>query len=186
MNMCAIPQMVDDRRRNEITISTLVTTDNPWHRTGVPYQKLFFSPESGFDYVLEDPGGRRRFPFDQGDVREGRITTLIKTDYKLDWPTKPKTWNFGGLVLSFTPRQTAAGFEAVRDYAVRRPWLLADEKTALDRAYDEITAYDRLSVKVQESRTLTWLPSFIVRAVIWAGLPVAGLLVWWLVALIRH
>ena len=187
MNMCAIPQMIDDRKNNEITISTLVTTENPWHRTGIPFEKIFFSPESAFDYVVDDPsGGRRHFPYDQGDVREGRLTTLIKTEYPLDWPAKAKTWNFGGLVLSFTPRQVAGGFEAVRDYAVRRPWLSPEEKTSLDRAYDEITSYDRLSVRVREKQAPAWLPAFLTRAAIWAGLPVVVLLIWWLISLIRH
>ncbi len=174
MNMCAIPQMVDDRRLNEITI----TTDNPWHTVGKDGERVFFSPESGFDYVLEEPEGRRRFPFDIGDVREGRITTIIKTDYELDWPTKPQAWDFGGLRLSFAPRKTAQGYEAVRDYAVTRPWLSADEKTQLDRAYDEIGSYDRLSVHVVPKRVVTWLPGFIGRAAVWAGLPVIGLAIW--------
>ena len=180
MNMCAIPQMVDDRRLNEITINTLVTTINPWHHA--MGQKVFFSPESGFDYVLENPNGRRRFPFDLGDVREGRITTLIKTDYKLNWPMKPKTWNFGGLVLNFSARQTAQGYEAVRDYSVNRTWLSADEKAALDRAYDEVSDYDRLTVSVPGPRIATWLPGFIARAAVWAGVPTVGAAVWYLVA----
>ncbi len=178
MNMCAIPQMVDDRRLNEITITTLVTTTNPWHGTGTSGEKVFFSPESGFDYVLDEPEGRRRFPYELGDVREGRITTLIKTDYKLDWPKKPKTWNFGALRLSFTPRQTAQGFEAVREYTVTKPWLTATEKMALDRAYPEISRYDRMTVAVQQKRIISWLPGFVGRVVIWAGVPVAGLLIW--------
>ncbi len=182
MNMCAIPQMVDDRKLNEITINTLVITDNPWHRTGVPFEKIFFSPESGFDYVLEEPNGRRYFPFDMGDVREGRITTVIKTDYKLDLPMKSKEWDFGGLRLSFSPQQTASGYEAVRDYAVLRPWLTAEEKGALDRAYGEIGAYDRLSVRVVEKKIPAWLPSFIARAAIWGAVPVAVAAIWWLVS----
>ena len=177
MNMCAIPQMIDNRTLNEITITTHVTTDNPWHTAGST--KIFFSPESGFDYVLEDPEGRRRFPFSLGDVREGRITTLIKTDYQLDWPTKPRTWNFGALVLGFTPRRTAQGFEAVREYSVNRPWLSANEKMDLDRAYDDISAYDRLSVRITGRPKAKWLPSFITRALIWGGLPVIGLVAWW-------
>ena len=175
MNMCAIPQMIDDRKNNEITINTLVTTTNPWHRTGVPHEKIFFSPESGFDYVVEEPNGRRFFPFDMGDVREGRITTVIKTDYKLDLPTKTKSWNFGGLSLSFTPRQTADGYEAVRDYAVTRPWLTPEEKGAMDQAYGEIGAYDRLSIRVVEKRVAPWLPSFLVRVAVWAAIPAIGL-----------
>ncbi len=184
MNMCAIPQMVDDRKHNEITINTLVTTTNPWHRTGVPFEKIFFSPESGFDYALDEPDGRRYFPFDMGDVREGRITTVIKTEYDLDLPTQPKTWDFGGVRLGFTPRVTPGGYEAVRDYAVTRPWLTADEKGALDRAYGEISAYDRLSIRVQERKVLTWLPSFVVRAAIWGAVPLAGGLIWWLTTLL--
>jgi hypothetical protein len=178
MNMCAIPQMVDDRRLNEITITTLVTTTNPWHGTGNAGEKVFFSPESGFDYVLDEPEGRRRFPFELGDVREGRITTLIKTDYKLDWPIRPKTWNFGALCLSFTPHLTAQGYEAVREYTVSKPWLTATEKMALDRAYADISRYDRMTVAVQQNRVITWLPGFLWRVVVWAGVPVIGLLVW--------
>ncbi len=80
----------------------------------------------------------------------------------------------------------AGGFEAVRDYAVRRPWLSPEEKTSLDRAYDEITSYDRLSVRVREKQAPAWLPAFLTRAAIWAGLPVVVLLIWWLISLIRH
>jgi hypothetical protein len=176
MNMCAIPQMVDDRRLNEIIITTLVTTDNPWHTNGE--SKVFFSPESGFDYVLEEPEGRRRFPFDIGDVREGRITTLIKTALPLTWPDKAKVWDFGGLRLSFTPRQTSEGYEAVRDYTVLRPWLSADEKMALDRAYGEIGMYDRMSICVPPKPVVTWKSGLITRVVLWGGLPVAGLIIW--------
>lgn len=179
MNMCAIPQMVDDRRLNEITINTLVTTENPWH--GSNGAKVFFSPESGFDYVLESPDGRRRFPFDLGDAREGRITTLIKTDYELDWPMQAKTWEFGGLTLSYTPRRTAEGFEAVRAYTVHRTWLSADEKAALDRAYDEVSEYDRLTVAVQKPKAATWLPGFLTRTAVWAGVPAIGVAVWYVV-----
>jgi hypothetical protein len=178
MNMCAIPQMVDDRRNNEITINTLVTTPNPWHRTGAPFERIFFSPESGFDYVMEEPGGRRYYPFDIGDVREGRITTVIKTDYDLDLPMKGKSWDFGGVALSFTPRKTADGYEAVRDYSVRRPWLLPQEKTALDMAYQEIGSYDRLAVRVQEKRAVTWLPGFLMRVALWGVIPAAGVIAW--------
>ncbi|WP_031236890.1 DUF3857 domain-containing protein [Asticcacaulis sp. AC460] len=176
MNMCAIPQMTDDRRLNEITINTFVTTDNPWQGGGG--HRIFFSPESGFDYVLEDPEGRRRFPFDLGDVREGRITTVIKTDYKLDWPLKSKTWDFGGLVLGYTGRQTREGFEAVREYSVRRTWLSPDEKAKLDNVYAEVQDYDRLTVAVSGRKPSTWLPSAITRAVVWAGVPIVAVGVW--------
>jgi hypothetical protein len=168
--------MVDDRRLNEITITTLVTTDNPWHNPG--WGKVFFSPESGFDYVLEAPEGRRRFPFDIGDVREGRITTLIRTTLPLTWPDKAKVWDFGGLRLSFTPRRTAEGYEAVRDYTVLRPWLSADEKLALDRAHDEIGAYDRMSICVPPRPVMTWRSGLLTRAAVWIGAPVVGLLIW--------
>ena len=178
MNMCAIPQMVDDRRINEITITTLVTTDNPWHTNGK--SKVFFSPESGFDYVLEEPEGRRRFPFDIGDVREGRITTLIKTSLPLIWPDKAKIWDFGALRLSFTPRQTPQGYEAVRDYQVLHPWLSADEKMALDRAYGEIGTYDRMSICVPPKPMATWRSGLITRFAIWGGIPAAGVLIWWM------
>ncbi|MGZ3306731.1 MAG: DUF3857 domain-containing protein, partial [Asticcacaulis sp.] len=185
MNMCAIPQMIDDRKLNEITITTLVTTDNPWQRTGVPYEKIFISPESGFDYVLDDPEGRRRFPFDIGDVREGRITTVIKTDYTLDLPDKPKRWDFGGLQLGFTPRQVPGGYEAVRDYKVMRPWLAPAEKTALDTAYSDISRYDRLSVRVAERTVATWWPGFVTRAALWAGVPAIGLALWAILRLLK-
>jgi hypothetical protein len=185
MNMCAIPQMVDDRKRNEITISTVVTTENPWHRTGTAFEKVFFSPESGFDYVLDDPEYRRDFPYDLGDVREGRITTLIKTDYQLDLPKSGKRWDFGGLSLSFTPHFTADGYEAVRDYTVTRTWLTAEEKMALDRANPEIQAYDRLSIRVAEKKIARWFPSFLVRVGIWGALPLAAVLAW-LVATLVH
>ncbi len=174
MNMCAIPQMTDDRRNNEIVINTVVTTQNPWHRTGIPHEKIFFSPESGFDYVVEEPNGRRYFPFDMGDVREGRITTVIKTDYDLDLPLKSKAWDFGGVSLNFTPKRTSQGYEAVRDYAVSRPWLTPEEKGALDRAYAEIGGYDRLSVRVVEKRIPTWLPGFLTRVAIWGAIPAAA------------
>lgn len=186
MNMCAIPQMIDDRVLNEITITTLVTTENPWQRTGVPHEKIFISPESGFDYVLEDPEGRRRFPFDIGDVREGRITTLIKTDYALDLPKTPKTWDFGGLVLSFAGREVAGGYEAVRDYKVTRTWLNPAEKTALDAAYGDIVRYDRLSVRVAQKTVATWFPGFVTRAVLWGAVPAVSVAIWWLSTLIHR
>ena len=185
MNMCAIPQMVDDRRLNEITITTIVTTENPWQRTAIPGEKIFLSPESGFDYVLDDPAGRRKYPFDIGDVREGRITTLIKTDYQLDLPIKAMNWDFGGLQLAFTPRRTAAGYEAVRDYRVTRGWLNPQEKVALDRAYDDISRYDRLSVKVAEKSVVTWRQAMVTRAAVWIGLPVVGAGLWLLSLLVR-
>ncbi|MDV6329210.1 DUF3857 domain-containing protein [Asticcacaulis sp. 201] len=184
MNMCAIPQMTDDRKRNEIIITTLVTTDNPWHMTSRNGEKVFFSPESGFDYVLEEPEGRRRFPFDIGDVREGRITTLIKTALPLSWPTQARSWDFGGLRLSFTPRQTAQGYEAVRDYTVSRPWLTAEEKMALDRAYSDIGTYDRMSICAPGRAPVKWLPGLMTRAALWGGLPLLGLAIWGVVHLL--
>ncbi len=184
MNMCAIPQMVDNRTLNEITITTLVTTDNPWHATDKGGGRVFFSPESGFDYVLEEPEGRRRFPFDQGDVREGRISTIVKTALPIEWPTQGKVWDYGALRLSFTPRKTADGYEAVRDYSVTKPWLSAEQKAAVDRDFDEISSYDRLSLRVPSRRPVLWMPGFLQRAAIWGGVPVVGLIVWALVHLL--
>jgi hypothetical protein len=120
-----------------------------------------------------------------GDVREGRITTVIKTDYQLDLPKTSKSWSFGGLSLSFTPRFTADGYEAVRDYSVTRTWLTAEEKMALDRASGEINAYDRLSIRVAEKKILTWLPSFLVRVAIWGALPLAAGVAWLIASLVR-
>ncbi|MBW8881160.1 MAG: hypothetical protein JF615_06980, partial [Asticcacaulis sp.] len=61
-------------------------------------------------------------------------------------------------------------------------WLSADEKAALDRAYDEISDYDRLTVAVPGRKVATWLPSFIARAAVWAGVPVVGLIAWLIVS----
>ncbi|MDI7774600.1 DUF3857 domain-containing protein [Asticcacaulis sp. EMRT-3] len=178
MNMCAIPQMVDDRRINEITITTVVTTDTPWHATDGRGGKVFFSPESAFDYVLSEPDSQRRFPFDLGDVRQGRVTTTLRTPLHLSWPDAVKSWDFGGLHLSFTARRTQAGYEAVRDYTVTRPWLWAQEKNALDQAHAELSACDRLSLHVPSNLPARWLPGFLLRIGLWGGLPVVGLIIW--------
>jgi hypothetical protein len=89
------------------------------------------------------------------------------------------------LSLSFTPRFTADGYEAVRDYSVTRTWLTAEEKMALDRASGEINAYDRLSIRVAEKKILTWLPSFLVRVAIWGALPLAAGVAWLIASLVR-
>ncbi|HTN41472.1 MAG TPA: hypothetical protein VLZ84_10000, partial [Asticcacaulis sp.] len=117
--------------------------------------------------------------FDIGDVREGRITTLIKTALPLIWPAKAKVWDFGALRLSFTPRQTTEGYEAIRDYQVLRPWLSADEKMALDRAYGEIGTYDRMSICLPPKPVATWRSGLMPLLAIWGGVPAAGLLIWW-------
>ena len=128
--------------------------------------------------MLDDPEGRRRYPFAIGDVREGRISTLIKSDYQLDLPTKAKSWDFGGLQLSFTPRATKAGYEAVRDYRVTRSWLNPAEKVALDHAYDEVSRYDRLSIKIAEKSVVTWRQALTTRAAVWIAVPVIGAALW--------
>src|SRR6185312_3419226 len=183
MNMCALPQMVDDRKLNEITITSIVTAENAWPRACIADEKVLLSPESGFDYVLDDPDGRRRYPFAIGDVREGRISTVIKTDYQLDLPMKARSWDFGGLQLGFTPRRTATGYEAVRHYRVLRGWLDPQEKVALDRAYDEISRYDRLSIKVAETSVVTWRQALTTRAAVWIVAAAAGAALWGLAML---
>ncbi len=98
---------------------------------------------------------------------------------------KAMNWDFGGLQLAFTPRRTAAGYEAVRDYRVTRGWLNPQEKVALDRAYDDISRYDRLSIKVAEKSVVTWRQAMVTRAAVWIGLPVVGAGLWLLSLLVR-
>jgi hypothetical protein len=178
MNMCAIPEMSDDRTHNELIVKTVVTSDNPWRATQNMYEKEFVSPESAYGYVVDEPAGRRKYAYDMGPAREGRVTTLIYTDYNLDLPLAPKTWDFGGLVLKFSAKRTPYGYEAVRDYVVTRTYLTPDEKARVDAAFDDISVYDRLSIRVVEKEVETWLPSFLTRLALWGGAPVLFLLIW--------
>ena len=178
MNMCAIPQMSDDRRCNEITITTVVITDDPWRVADARGGRMFVSPESAFGYVLGEPEAARRFPYDLGDVRQGRVTTVVKTARRLVWPEARRHWDFGGLRLDVTSRRGQGVYEAVRDYTVVRPWLWAQEKRALDGANAELLAYDRLSLHMPARPAALWLPGFLLRIAIWGGLPALGVLVW--------
>jgi hypothetical protein len=178
MNMCAIPQMTDDRRLNEIVITTQVTTENPWHITDARGGRVIFSPESAFGYVLGEPEGARRYPYDLGDVRQARVTTTVRTGRDLTWPQAQRRWDFGGLSLDVASRRAPGVYEAVRDYTVTRPWLWAQEKRALDEAHDELMAWDRLSLNMPGRAAALWLPGFVLRAAVWGGLPVLGVLIW--------
>jgi len=176
MNMCAIPQMIDDRRLNEIIITTLVETSNPWHITDRRGSRVVFSPESAFGYVLGEPEHGRRYPYDLGDVRQGRVTTLVKTNLPLDWPEQARGWNYGGLKLALSSRRRPDGYEAVRDYTVTRPWLWAQEKRALDADNPELLLYDRVGIHLPVRSEVLWRPGFLLRAAIWGLLPLLGLI----------
>ena len=178
MNMCAIPQMTDDRRLNEIIITTHVTTENPWHITDAGGGRVIFSPESAFGYVVGEPEGARRFPYDMGDVRQGRLTTQVITKRDLVWPLAKRNWDFGGLRLEVATQKRAGLYEAVRTYTVTRPWLWAQEKRALDDAHGEMMLWDRLSLNMPGRAAALWLPGFLLRLTVWAGIPVVGVLGW--------
>lgn len=175
MNMCAIPAMTDDRKLNELVVKTTVTTDDPWRRTQNRFEKEFMSPESAFGYVIEEPAGRRTYPFAMGTAREGKITTVVRTDYDVELPTDSKQWDFGGLKLFFDAKITPEGYEAVRRYVVTRDHLKAHEKMMVDQAYDDISTYDRLSVRVLEKSVTAYWPSFAKRVAVWAGIPLLAI-----------
>lgn len=146
-NMCMVPQMEDDPLRNEITIATLLTSDDPWRDFDRRGDRVMLSPESAFGEVMGEQERERRYPYDLGDVRQGRVTTLVQTALKLDWLERSQYWDFGGLKLGFAARRTPHGYESIRDYTVSRPWLWAQEKRQLDQARDELMAFDRVSVR---------------------------------------
>jgi hypothetical protein len=185
MNMCAIPQMTDDRRRNEIVITTLVSTTDPWRITDRLGSRVIFSPESAFGYVLGEPEPGRQYPYDLRDIRQGRVTTRVETKRNLVWPEGARHWDFGGLRLEASARRTPQGYEAVRDYTVLRSWLWAQEKRALDAAAEDLMVFDRISIVLPARPAALWWPGFALRAAIWGGLPVLGLIIGLIVSVVR-
>jgi len=178
MNMCAIPEMTDDRKRNELIIKTSVVTEDPWRDTGIDFEREFITPESAYGHVVDEPAGRRQYPFDLGQRREVRVTTLIETDWQLDLPMEPRKWEYGGLRLYFKAQRTAKTYQAIREYVVDRTHLTPDEKSRLDKDYDDISAYERIVIKRIDRKINTWAQTFSGRVALWAGLPLLGLGAW--------
>ena len=169
--ICALPQISDNRRDNVLTISQSIETNKPFMSVGQPGVKLFVSPESAFGRILPEPETRGRFfPYDIGLIRRVRHETRIITDYRLDLPVGEKTWHFGPLSLRFKGVRDKKTYIAIREYEARKTYLIPKDKHALDEAYNEIDAYDRLSILVSEQKIFTWKRGFVLRALMW-GLP---------------
>lgn len=179
MNMCAIPEMTDNRTQNELVIKTEVITQDPWHRTQNLHEREFYSPESAFGYVLDEPQGPRRYPYSLGQTVESRLTTIIHTDHEIALPLEFKKWEFGGLKLYYKGEKRPDGaYQLTREYVVAREWLTPDEKRALDEKFDEIAPFDRLNIKVIDDELISWVSPFLLRTLLWAGVPVFALGFW--------
>jgi hypothetical protein len=167
--MCALPRVTDNRDENELIIHQSISTEDPWLKTGRDDTRLFISPESAFGRLLEMRDGRsRHFPYDLGKTRRVRHVTRLITDYPLDLPAMQKSWVFGPLSVSFQGGNEGGAYVAVRDYFMRKSYLIPSDKAALDDATDEIEAYDRLSIIYQMRRPYSWIEGFKLRTMVWA------------------
>jgi hypothetical protein len=177
--VCALPRVTDNRDENELIIHQEISTDDPWLKTGREDTRLFISPESAFGRLLEMRDNRtRNFPYDLGKTRRVRHITRLITDYPVELPVLEKSWDFGPLSVGFKGGTEGGGYVAVRDYFMRKSYLIPSDKARLDAATDEIEGFDRLSIIQQQRRPFSWLEGFRLRTLIWmipAGLLGVGL-----------
>ena len=176
--VCALPQIMDDKVNNQLIIRQSLETENPWIDTAKEFTKLFISAESAFGRVLDNFDSRQRFfPYDLGAVRRVRQITRLKTDMKLKLPTGTRQWNFGPLHLSATGQWTGDVYESIREYSIKKTYLLPRDKWALDLAQADIESYDRISIIYEDQKQFSWLRGLVLRGLV-IGLPVLGLLAW--------